>query len=122
MSEKKCENCVFCAPKPENMQFLPNDWVCGSISSKWRGYWSPTGCCERFREPTGKTVEEVIGERGKGAFEGLTMILNALWSGNSVNDYIDKFLKEDSAILEDYEKYVDVVDCKEDQDGNGTSK
>lgn len=105
--EKKCENCVFCAPKPDNLSFMPNDWVCGSLKSKWRGYWPPTGVCENYKDPTGKTIEEVLGNSGKGALEGLQMMLNAMWGNNSTNDYVKKFLKEDSAILDEYCQVMD---------------
>lgn len=104
--EKKCENCVFCAEKPEQLSFLPNDWICGYSMSKWFNYWPPTGVCEHYSEPTGRTVEEVLGERGKQAYEGLKMLLNAMWGNNSSDEYIEKFLQEDSAVLGKYEDFI----------------
>ena len=105
--ENKCENCVFCTKKPEHLSFLPNDWICGSYQSKWFNYWPPTGVCENYTQPTGKTVAEVLGERGKQAYEGLKLLLNAMWENNSSEEYIDKFMQEDSAILYAYEECVD---------------
>ena len=54
-------------------------------------------------EPTGKTVAEVVGDREKQAYEGLKKILNAVWGNNTADEYIDKFLQQDSAILGSYE-------------------
>ena len=50
-------------------------------------------------EPTGKTVAEVIGDCGKQAYGGVKMLLNSVWGNNAPDEYIDKFLQEDSAIL-----------------------
>ena len=52
-------------------------------------------------------MAEVLGERGKQAYEGLKLLLNAMWENNSSEEYIDKFMQEDSAILYAYERCVD---------------
>lgn len=97
--EKKCETCVFCTQKPENLSFLPNEWICGCFSCKWFNYWPPTGVCENYAEPTGKTVEEVLGELGKQAYDGVRTLLSAMWGNNSSDEYVEKFMQEDSAVL-----------------------
>ena len=102
--EKKCENCVFCTEKPKQLSFLPNDWICGNYKSKWFNYWPPNGVCEMHTEPTGKTVAEVVGDRGMQAYEGLKMLFNAVCGNNAADEYIDKFLQQDSSILESDEE------------------
>lgn len=100
MSEIKCKNCVFCSEKQEYMKTLPNDFVCGSIKSKWRGFWPPNGECDRYAEPTGIKVKDVINE-------GTKNIINNFLNALSVfeidkNEIIEKFYESDSAILKDY--------------------
>lgn len=98
--EKKCENCIFCTSKPEHMNFLPNDFVCGSFHSKWHGYWPINGCCEHFSAPTGKTVEEFLkdDEQAKNVIEGMLTMMGGIWN----KDFIEGFMKQDAAILSDY--------------------
>lgn len=107
--EKKCENCVFCTEKPKQLSFLPNDWICGCFMSKWFNYWPTTGVCEHYSEPTGRTVEEVLGERGKQAVEGMSMFLNAMWGNDSSIEHVKNFLQQDSAVIG---KSEDFTECK----------
>lgn len=99
--EKKCENCAFCTPKPEQMNFLPNDFICGSSRSKWHGYCPVNGVCEHYTEPTGKTVEEVLKEdvQAKKVIEGILSIMSQMRNNN---DLTDEFMKRDAAVLKDY--------------------
>lgn len=110
LMEKKCETCVFCTQRPENLSFIPNEWICGNSASKWFNYWPPTGVCEKHSEPTGKTVAEILGDHGKQAIEGMSMLLNAMWGNNSCNKCVEKFLQEDSAIIGNSD---DFTECKE---------
>lgn len=97
MEEKKCENCVFCNPNKND--FLPNDWICGNVNSKWRGYWPPTGQCEKYKEPTGKTVRETIGEDKMQAFIKFAELSNAMWGNENGTKGLETFLNQDSAVL-----------------------
>lgn len=103
--EKKCENCVFCKQKPEYMNYLPSDFICGLFHSKWHGYWPYNDCCcEYFTEPTGKTVEDVFrdNEQMKQRFDSLLSMMGGVWKfGNK--DVIDGFMKQDAAVLSSYE-------------------
>lgn len=99
---KKCENCVFCSKKPEGLEFLPNNWVYDSVRSKWRGYWPVSGCCEFYTEPAGKTVREVIGEKGEEIVLMFSNFLSIAWNGVDANERAEIVLNQDSAILSDY--------------------
>lgn len=101
--DKKCKNCVFCKQKSLCTSYVPNDFTCNSIRSKWCGYW-PYGekCCEYFTEPTGISVEEAINdnERLKAVVEGFTSMMGEVW-GKSREELIYDFMNQDAAVLVD---------------------
>lgn len=101
--EKKCENCVFYTPKPKGMSF-PIDFTCGSSRSKWHGFWPYNSCfCEYFTKPTGITIEEATkgNEQLKQMVEGFALIMGGFW-GKSKEEVIEGFVKQDSAVLDEY--------------------
>lgn len=102
--DKKCGNCVFCQKKPEDLAFLPNDWICECPYSKWRGYWPPTGTCDNYVEPTGRSVAEVLGEKRDMILEKIKTVLNDMGEESS-DELIEAFLKKDSAILDDFTRF-----------------
>lgn len=91
-TEKKCEDCAFC-----------KDGVCNFFRSPYFEN-NEHGVCEFFHLPTGKTIAEVMGDKGQTIAYGFASVLGAIW-GNSFS--VDDFMNQDSAFLDAYQKYYD---------------